>query len=123
MKLNLLSIEKDGVIRVGSEGQITAVDLPSDGRNPMESVMGANWAGNRVLLDLSKTNYIDSSAVGWLINCSKQFKAGGGTLVIHSMPGAVRQILDLLKIGKLIPLAANEPAARELLGGLLKGAA
>jgi len=117
MKLNLLSFEKEGYIKLAAEGNITTADFSSDGKNPLEGVLGANWSKHRVLLDLKHTTYVDSSAVGWLINCHKGFKSGGGMMVVHSIPTKVEQVFSLLKIGKVLPLAADEAAARVLING------
>ena len=48
----------------------------------------------------------------------KAFKEGGGTLVVHSLQPAVKQILTVLKIGRVVPLVADETEARALaIGG------
>jgi anti-anti-sigma factor len=112
MKLSLVSIEKEGFIRIATDGNITSTDFQADGRNPLEQIMGQTWSSNKVLLDMDKTNYIDSTAIGWLISCHKEFKNKGGVFVVHSVQPAVKQVLDLLKIGKVVPIVENEAAAR-----------
>lgn len=122
MKLSLVAIDKEGFIRVATDGNLTSTALNGDssGFSLMENTLGKNWASNRVLLDMSRTNYIDSTAVGWLISCNKQFKANGGQLVVHSVQPAVRQVLDLLKIGKVVPIVDDETAARAFVTGAAK---
>lgn len=117
MKLQMVSIEKDGVIRVAVDGSITSADFEAEGKNPLEAVLGQSWAGTRTLLDLSKTSYIDSSAIGWLISTNRAYRDGGGSFVIHSVQPAVRQILEVLKIARVVPTAADEEAGRKLLCG------
>ena len=117
MKLSLVSIEKDGLIRVASEGNITSADFQADGPNPLQALLGLTWSSNKVLLDLTKTNYIDSTAIGWLISCHKEFKANGGRFIVYSIQPQVRQVLDLLKIGKVVPLVESEAEARALAIG------
>ncbi len=112
MKLSLVSIEKEGFVRIATEGNITSTDFLADGKNPLQPILGQAWAGNKVLLDMDKTNYIDSTAIGWLIGCHKEFKGQGGMFVVHSVQPAVKQVLDLLKIGKVVPIVDNEVAAR-----------
>jgi anti-anti-sigma factor len=116
MKLKLVSIEKDGIVRVAADGNITTADFHGNtNQNPLESVLGATWFTTRVLLDLSQTDYIDSSAIGWLIGSQKAFKQGGGAMVVHSVQPSVKQILDLLKIERVVPICADEPQARATL--------
>jgi anti-anti-sigma factor len=118
MKLSLVSIERDGYVRVAAEGPMSAGDFVPERKNPFEVLLGTNWPTHRVLLDLNQTPYVDSSAIGWMIGCQKEFKNAGGSLVVHSVRPAVRQMLDLLKIGRIVPLADNEPRGKAvLLGG------
>ncbi|HEY8665936.1 MAG TPA: STAS domain-containing protein [Tepidisphaeraceae bacterium] len=117
MNLKLISIESNGVIRIASEGNITAADFRGEAPNPMEGVIGSTWANNRVLLDFEKTDYIDSSGVGWLISTNGDFKRQGGKLIVHSIRPQVRQLLDLLKVGKVVSLVENEAAATALVNG------
>jgi anti-anti-sigma factor len=115
MNLKLIEIE-NGCVRVEADGPLTSAVLPSvqDPRHPLETLLGQSWTRNKVLLDLDKTTYIDSSAIGWLITCQKKFKEGGGMLVLHSISPAVLQILNVLKIGKVIPLEKDVATARAL---------
>ena len=112
--LSLVSVEKDGCIRVASRGNITAAEMTLGPRNPLEALVGENWPCNRIMLDLSKTDFVDSTAIAWLISTSKQFRANGGAFAIHSIVPRVRQMLELLKIGRIIPIAADETAARKM---------
>jgi anti-anti-sigma factor len=115
--VSLVSVEKDGCIRVASRGNITAAEMTLGPRNPLEALVGENWPCNRIILDLSKTDFIDSTAIAWLISTSKQFRANGGSFAIHSIVPRVRQMLDLLKIGRIIPIVSDENAARKMFSG------
>jgi anti-anti-sigma factor len=115
--LGLESIDRDGCIRVASRGNITASEISLGVKNPLEALLGGNWAANRVILNLSKTDFLDSTAIAWLIATSKQFRAAGGKLAIHSIVPRARQMLDLLKISKIVPIVVDEAAARELING------
>ena len=117
-KLTLISIEKEGFVRIASEGDLTSADIHQGhtlGKNLLEPLLGSNWATQRVLLDLGKTQYLDSAAIGWLIGSNKQFKSKGGALVVHSIDPRIRQMLGLLKVGQVVSLAADEAEARTLL--------
>ena len=116
MKLSLVSIEKAGYVRLEAVGDITSADfLDSGGKNPLESVLGANWASNNVMLSLERTSFIDSSAIGWLIDAQRKSRAAGGKLVLHSAPARVRDVFDLLKMRAVLNLKDDENAAREFL--------
>jgi anti-anti-sigma factor len=122
MQLDLISPRGEDPARVAAKGRITAMDLASTGRNPIAELLGPGWSTKRLLVDLSRTDYLDSSAIGWLIQTNGEFKRNGGALVLHSLPPMVKQVLGLLKIGSLIPLKENEADARAHLSGVVTAA-
>lgn len=117
MKLSMVSIEKGGLILVAAEGNITATDFDVAGTNPLQTLLGATWSSNRVILNMEKTAYIDSSAIGWLISTRKSFADAGGAIAIYNVQQAVRQLMDMLKISRVLPIADDEAAARKLVDG------
>ncbi len=117
VNISLVSIEKEGLVRLASAGSITAGNFDPSGKNPLERILGQNWSGFRVLLDMKGTTYIDSSAIGWLISSHKQIKAAGGILVLHDVPPSIRSMLDLLHVGKVVPMTDNVESARNLANG------
>jgi anti-anti-sigma factor len=117
MNLTVVSIDK-GYVRTAAEGRLTSDTLqPPGGGEPMEKLLGVTWAGNKVLLDMSRVSYLDSAAIGWLINCNKMFREAGGMLVLHSVPAGVTQIFSLLNIGRVLTIVPDESAAREKANG------
>jgi anti-anti-sigma factor len=116
MKLTLQGIDRDGLVCVAAEGTVTAADFHIEQKNPLEGALGPNWSTMRILLDLKAVTFIDSSAIGWLIDANKTVRSAGGALIIHSIQPKVRQIFDLLRLGKALSLADDEVAARQLAG-------
>lgn len=110
MKLNVVSIEKE-LVRIQAEGDISSQDFTADGKNPFESVLGSRWAAHQVVVDMRAVPFLDSSAIGWFMTSRREFERGGGLIVLHSIQPRVRQILDLLRVGKAVPLVDNEVAA------------
>jgi anti-anti-sigma factor len=117
MSLSMLSGPDDGVIRLMCEGHISALHFDPDGPDPLYSLVGEGCFARRVLIDMAKASFIDSSGIGWLITCHKQFKEHGGMLVLHSIPPRVRQTLDFLRIGAIIQIADDEKAALDKVRG------
>ena len=120
MKLNVVSIEKE-LVRVQAEGDITTHDFTADGRNPFESLLGSRWAAHQVLVDLRAVPFADSSAIGWLMTSRREFERGGGLVVLHSVQPRVRQVLDLLHVGKAVPVVDNEQAALTVVAAAAAG--
>ena len=110
MKLNVVSIEKE-LVRVQAEGDITSQDFTAEGKNPFELVLGSRWAAHRVVVDMRGVPFLDSSAIGWFMTSRREFERGGGLIVLHSVQQRVRQVLDLLRVGRAVPLVADERAA------------
>lgn len=114
MNLSLVAIEKEGLVKLAASGSITSANFDPSGRNPLERILGQNWSSFRVILDMKRATYVDSSAVGWLIASNKKFRSDGGLLVIHDVPATIRQILDLLHVGRVVAIAETAQAAREM---------
>ena len=113
MKLSVTSIA-NGLVRVAAEGEITVRDFQAEARDPLAVLLGDKWPTQKVIVDMSGVTFVDSSAVGWLITWRRQFERGGGMIVLHSVQPRVRQVLDMLKVGRVVPLVASEAAAVSL---------
>ena len=111
--MRLKSIEKSGFVNVAAEGHLSG----EDNENPLMKLLGPTWASQRVLLDMTSIDWLESKAIGWLIGCQRAFKRDGGALVVHSASPRVRQLLKMLNVASLIPMADNESAGRQLLTG------
>jgi anti-anti-sigma factor len=112
-KLNLISIDRDGVVRVASAGDLTAADVRPGGRNPFHALLGANWPSHWVLLDLSATHFMDSAVIGWLLTSQRTLRDSGGGLAVHSVAPRVGQMFDLLRLDRAMPVFETEAAAVE----------
>ena len=117
MNVSVVSIEKDGIVRLSANGSITASEMAGDDKHPLAHVIGEHWSSNNVVLSLEKTEYVDSTAVGWFLSCQKQFDRDGGKFVLHSIPPSVQQIFDLLKVGRVLHLAEDEAEALKIARG------
>jgi len=106
---------EDGIAHLSAQGDATAVDFRPTAAHHFDALLGEDWPSRRVLLNMERVPYIDSSAIGWLIHAQRAFRAAGGKLVLHSISPSVRNVLDLLKIGRVVPLAPTADAGRSLL--------
>ncbi len=115
MNLTVQNIDDQGPVTVATEGHITASDTDLSDGNPIAKVLGEDWKTKQVLLDMSSTSYIDSSGVGWLIETSRRLKEGGGGLVVYGLQPKVKQVLDLLRVGRVVSITADHAAAEQSL--------
>jgi anti-anti-sigma factor len=114
MKLSLVP-SGDDFFKVACSGELTMLDVK--GADPLEAVLGADAFGRTVLLDLERTTFLDTAAVGWLIGLHKKFQQAGGRLILHSVPPLIDQMFRLLKLPAVLHVAGDEAAARALAGG------
>jgi anti-sigma B factor antagonist len=108
--MQLSYTERDGITTVAIAGRITFATL-EPGQDLLAREMPDVYT-RRVLLDLSGTDYIDSTGVSWLLTCHKHCREGGGKLVLHSLTPLVKQVLQVLKLDRVLHVADNAEKAR-----------
>lgn len=116
MKLTV-AFRDNNLVGLVADGTITSADYQAGARNPLEDVLGAGWGKDRVLINLDRTSYIDSSGIGWFMDIHRNCKANGGRLIIHSLQPTVRQMLSLLKLEKVLTIENDEASARTTANG------
>lgn len=112
MKLHLASAPTDNPALVRCEGDVTS---PPVGANLLADLLGPNWHGWKVLLDMKSATFIDSAGIGWLLNLQKQFSDGDGMLVMHSVPSVVKDVFDLLRLEAVFRIAKDVDAAHAMV--------
>ncbi|MEY8336894.1 anti-sigma factor antagonist [Lachnospiraceae bacterium 62-35] len=66
---------------------------------------------NRVIFDFSRTEFMDSSGIGILLNRYKQMEGSGGRVAIYGAGNQVMRILNTGGISKLVGLYDTKEAA------------
>ncbi len=61
----------------------------------------------RIVFDVSKVKYMDSSGVGILVMCSGKIKGAGGELRLAGATGVVDQTLKLTRMSLIVPVYAT----------------
>jgi anti-anti-sigma factor len=111
MELTLQSAAEQEIKQVAVEGRITTLDFESGQPNPVEELLGPDWASEKLVLDLKDVPYMDSTGIGWLVGTHRRLAENGGRFVVHSIHPNVLQMLQLLKIGSLLSLVDNQEDA------------
>jgi anti-anti-sigma factor len=112
MKLHLVA-SQPGLTRLQAEDEITLLDFQGHA-NPLDDYLGPSGYSGIVLLGLAGSSYIDSSGVGWLIQCHAAFQKAGGLLILHSIAPMVNHCFRVLGIYGLLHVVENEDAALKL---------
>lgn len=101
-----------------ARGQILIVHLPKELDNhncrnlkyETDLLLSENYI-NKVVFDFSRTEFMDSSGIGILLNRYKQMMRSGGKVTIYGAGTQVGRILAIGGINKLIELFDSKEAA------------
>ncbi len=106
------------------DGDIGIVSL--NGEMRVESIPGFDGAveqaraegGLHLLLDLSRLAFMDSASAGALLRIKRDQDELGGQLVLFGLQRMVARLIDAAGLGTQFHVAADEEAARIIVGGL-----
>ena len=71
--------------------------------------------GGKLVLELSKLEFMDSAGVGALVLCSSTMKKTGGKMVLAGAAGKVKQVLELTSLDRIIEMYPDLSSACEAL--------
>jgi len=81
---------------------------------PLRNLVGS-FTGRRILLDLRRASSIDSSGIGWLLECRRRCLQSRGELVLLAAPPSILRSLRFLNVSKLFKAVKNlKSAVQEL---------
>ena len=60
-----------------------------------------------LMIDLREVTFVDSSGVGQLIVTSKKLETSSIRLTLCCQEGQTKDILDLMKVGEMIPMVSS----------------
>lgn len=109
MQLNVVSDDGDVVV-VACEGEISQIRFQAEG-NPLGQVIGPARTGRKIILDLDKAEWMDSSGISWLVVTHKNYN-----VALCRLPEQVQGTLRFCKMDRIFRVAADEAGARTLLG-------
>ncbi len=70
---------------------------------------------SHIVVDLDRTDFLDSSALGALVSANKELQAVGGSLKLVCTKQHVRKVFDITRVSEIIPYFSSVEAA--LAGG------
>ena len=104
------------VVRLEAAGRLVHSTL-APCPDPIGRLLGGDAFTRTVLLSLEGVDFMDSSGIGWLLACRKRFREAGGSLVVHSVPAAVLDMIKVMRLGHVLRLADDESAALAMVQG------
>ncbi|WP_309067398.1 STAS domain-containing protein [Microbacterium sp.] len=103
---------RDGARIVVARGRLSMVSARTFREQVAETISGA--PGALVVLDLSQTEFIDSSGLGAIVACLKTARQAGGDLRLAAPSKQVTMVLGLTNLDRVIrPRATVDEALRD----------
>ena len=100
--------DTSGVAVVQVEGQL----IVGNRQELKDMVQAALDRGDRrLLIDFSRTGYIDSSGLGALVSISKKIREAGGELRLSGLNEDLRSLFELTKLDTLFAIAETPQQA------------
>jgi anti-anti-sigma factor len=90
-----------------NEGQTTTIrvvlagDFDIANRDRLEELLRPALSARSVVLDLSKTTYMDSSALTCLLTFNRDLNSNGGHFVIKHVPRTIRRVLEITHLDEI----------------------
>ena len=97
--------EKDGVMIVEVSGEINISSSP-ELKKSFEKVQAT-----RVIINMTKVGYIDSSGLATLVELLKRLKMKGGSLSLTNMSDKVKSLFEITKLDKLFGIFPTDETA------------
>ncbi|HET7279472.1 MAG TPA: STAS domain-containing protein [Dermatophilaceae bacterium] len=107
----LTRFERQGFAVLVPEGDIDLAAVPQLKEELEQSIQ----ATQHIVVDLSRTTFLDSSGIGALVSAGSQARDAGGSLRLAAPRDEVLRVLDLTQVNTVLPTYASLDEA--LAGG------
>ncbi|HEU4700649.1 MAG TPA: STAS domain-containing protein [Gemmatimonadales bacterium] len=99
---------ENGVLTVQVEGQLIVGN-----RQALKDLIqqALDRGDTRILIDFTRTGYIDSSGLGALVSISKKVREAGGELRLAGLNEDLRSLFELTKLDTLFAIADTREQA------------
>ena len=104
--------EGEGLEIVKLEGDLDFHCAP-ELREQLSKLVGRQ--ASKILVDLQKVQYIDSSGLATFVELFQKMKRYGGKLVLFNLAQSVRGVFEIAKLDSIFKLAQNQDEALTLV--------
>jgi anti-sigma B factor antagonist len=104
-------------LTVEKVADVTVVEIPVDELDASNSgelkhdIAPIIEANNKLVIDLSRLRFVDSSGLGALLSCLRQLTAKGGDLKLYGMQKQVRAVFELVRMHRIFNIYATREEA------------
>ena len=103
--MEVKSFEKEGVLVFQVNGEINISTSPELKKQFEKQPL------KKVVVDLEKVNYIDSSGLATLVEILKKTKSQGGSLGLSGLSDKVKSLFEITKLDKLFLIVRTQDEA------------
>ncbi len=103
--MDVKTFEKEGVFVFQVNGEINISTSPELKKNFEKQ------PSKKIVVDLEKVNYIDSSGLATLVEILKKTKSQSGSLGLAGMSDKVKSLFEITKLDKLFSIFKNQEEA------------
>ena len=102
-----------GVSRPSNGVCVLSLSGEMDLSNASELVraLGGNFGSGRMIIELSRLTYMDSTGIKQLVGLSRTMKAAGGSILLAAPHPNLARLFEIVNLGELIPIVASLEAA------------
>ncbi|NKN33592.1 anti-sigma factor antagonist [Marichromatium bheemlicum] len=102
----------DGISRVLVSKELSVVEAVPF-RNAVRTLCEASECPMKLVLDFSRTSFLDSSGIGALASCMKMSQANGIALVVTEVRPEVRSVLAMTGLDKVLTIESDDASREE----------
>ncbi len=103
--MDVKTMEKEGVLVFQVNGEINISTSP-ELKKQFEK-----QPSKKIVVDLEKVSYIDSSGLATLVEILKKTRSAGGSLGLAAMSDKVKSLFEITKLDKLFLIASSQDEA------------
>jgi len=108
-----LTIEKIGDITIVElQGEQLDASNAKEFKHEIAPVIEAN---PRMVLDLGRLRFVDSSGLGAILSCLRQLNAAGGDLKLCGLSKPVRALFELVRMHKIFDIYGTRDEAARMM--------
>jgi anti-anti-sigma factor len=104
--MEIKTLEKDGQVTLHVRGEIEVYSLPDFSRHA-ESYLGGP---RELVVDMRDLDYVDSSALGFLVTLHERMERQGQHLRLINMNAHVARVFKITRLDRVLDISCREPA-------------
>ena len=106
------SLLQAGVVLGAINGEIDLNNSPSLRGRLLEALR--QWKPNKLVLNMAKVPYVDSSAIAVLVEVLKEIRRTGGRVLLVELQPRVKGLLEIARLDSIFVIAKDQAEALEL---------